>query len=45
MAMAAYEQDRQLRDKLDDGLAEELGYAPEKLDTNEIETLTGYGTL
>ncbi len=44
-ALAAYERDCQLRDELNDGLAEELGYNPGDLSTEDLETLSDFGTL
>ena len=44
-ALVAYEREQQLRDELDDGLAEELGYDPDELDTDDLEALADYGTL
>lgn len=44
-ALVAYERDRHIRDELNDGLAEELGYDPDELDPDELEALADYGML
>ena len=44
-ALAAYERNEQLRDELNDGLAEELGYDPDDLDLDDLEALADYGSL
>lgn len=44
-ALVAYEQDQRLWDELKDGLAEELGYDSDELETDNLEMLADYGIL
>ncbi len=44
-AMIRFEQDQQLREELNDDTAEWNGYDPDDLDTDDLETLSDFGTL